>query len=174
MPRGASPAAMAPEDTSTTWLPAADRAARASTRASSRPGSSPPTAVVNDDEPTLTTIRFAAATAWRACDTPLLLVGLASTVSVVELGPLARGPPGLAGGLALGGADAVVGLQPHIGATTGHEHRDAGGGGGLPVEGHIADRHRAAGHGAGLGQRLLDAQPGQPVGQVADGLVVGE
>ncbi len=38
----------------------------------------------------------------------------------------------------------------------------------------LADDHRVAGLGAGLDQRLLDAEPGQPVGEVADGLVVGE
>ena len=38
----------------------------------------------------------------------------------------------------------------------------------------VADRDRVARLGARLGERLLDAEPGQPVGQVADGLVVGE
>ena len=35
-------------------------------------------------------------------------------------------------------------------------------------------RTGAPGLGAGLGQRVLDAEPGQPVGQVADRLVVVE
>ena len=38
----------------------------------------------------------------------------------------------------------------------------------------VADQHRVARLGARLGQGLLDAEPGQPVGQVADRLVVGE
>src|SRR5580765_6853942 len=63
---------MAPEDTSTTWDPAATRPATASTRASSRFGSSPPAEVVNDDESTLTTMTLARPTARRAADSAVL------------------------------------------------------------------------------------------------------
>ena len=38
----------------------------------------------------------------------------------------------------------------------------------------IADQHGVAGAGARLGEGLLDAEAGEPVGQVADRLVVGE
>ena len=38
----------------------------------------------------------------------------------------------------------------------------------------VADRDRGAGLRAELGQLVLDAEPGQPVGEVADGLVVVE
>ena len=44
----------------------------------------------------------------------------------------------------------------------------------LPVEGDVADGHRRTGLGAVRGQLRLDAEPGQPVGEVADGLVVVE
>ncbi len=53
------PAAIAPDDTSTTCRPRACRAATASTIASSRAGSSRPREV-SDDEPTFTTVRAAA------------------------------------------------------------------------------------------------------------------
>ena len=55
---GASPAAIAPEDTSTTSRAARRaRPASASTSGVDRSGSMPPAAVVSDDEPTLTTTR---------------------------------------------------------------------------------------------------------------------
>ncbi len=52
---------MAPDETSTTWLPPRVRAASASARAAIRSSSIPPRAVVSDDEPTLTTTGLAAA-----------------------------------------------------------------------------------------------------------------
>ena len=52
--------------------------------------------------------------------------------------------------------------------------RDPGGRAGLPVERDVADRHRAAGHRARRGERVLHAEPLEPVAEVADGLVVVE
>src|SRR3954453_5748795 len=50
---------------------------------------------------------------------------------------------------------------------TGHRRRD-------PVERDVADDDLVTGLRAESGQRLLDAEPGQPVGEVADRLVVAE
>ena len=44
----------------------------------------------------------------------------------------------------------------------------------LPVERHVPDGHRAPGLGAQPQQFVLDTEPGQPVAEVADGLVVVE
>ena len=57
---------MAPEETSTTSAPRARRPASASTRALTCCGSMPPSAVVSDEDPTLTTTREAPATSGRA------------------------------------------------------------------------------------------------------------
>src|SRR4051812_10854599 len=46
--------------------------------------------------------------------------------------------------------------------------------GGFEVEGDVADGDRGAPLGAELGQLILDAQALEPIGQVADGLVVVE
>lgn len=60
---GASPAAMAPEETRTmSFSPPLRALARTSTRASTRSASSPPEAVVSEEEPILTTILRACAT----------------------------------------------------------------------------------------------------------------
>ena len=76
------------------------------------------------------------------------------------------------GRLALGADPASV--QPPVGAAAGHQHGDPGRGARLPVERDVADRHRATRLRAGRGQRVLHAQPGEPVAEVADGLVVVE
>ncbi len=65
-------------------------------------------------------------------------------------------------------------LQPPVRPAPGQHDRDPRGRRRLPVEGDVADRDRAARHRPRLGQRLLDPEPGQPVAQVADGLVVVE
>src|SRR3954468_21936135 len=72
-PSGLSPAAIAPDDTSTTCLPALTRSEIASTSASQRCTSPPPAGLASDDEPTLTTSRFALATT-PLLTTPALLV----------------------------------------------------------------------------------------------------
>src|SRR5690625_7538965 len=59
------PAATAPEETRMTSCPAVRRTARTSTRSRIRLASIRPSGVVNDDDPTFTTIRLAAATAAR-------------------------------------------------------------------------------------------------------------
>ena len=58
-PRWGKPAAMAPEDTSTTWVPFCRSAARTST-SRSMAATSRPSGVVNEDEPIFTTTRRAA------------------------------------------------------------------------------------------------------------------
>ena len=60
-PSGTRPDAIAPEETSTTWVPAPWRAARAAARAVIRSSAISPATVVSEDEPTLTTTRVAAA-----------------------------------------------------------------------------------------------------------------
>src|SRR5262249_33514484 len=62
---GARPAAIAPEDTSTTWLPSFTRAASPPASAAIRPSSIRPS-VVSEDEPTLTTTRRAVAMSPRS------------------------------------------------------------------------------------------------------------
>src|SRR5690606_22308359 len=66
-PRGASPAAMAPDETRTISLsPPLRTLASTSTSASTRSASSPPEAVVSDEDPTLTTVLRAPLTACLA------------------------------------------------------------------------------------------------------------
>src|SRR6201996_7091722 len=100
------PAAMAPDETRIRSAPARIFSAQESARAPMRSSSMPPSGVVREDEPTLTTTRRA---------------------------------------VAMGGR---------------------GGG--------VSDHAQVPGHGPGLGQGFLDAEPGQPVGQEADRLVVAE
>ena len=72
----------------------------------------------------------------------------------------------------------LIGGDPAVGATGAQAlaiaRRDLG----LPVEHHgvvpVADHHLGAVLGARLGQGLFHAELGQPVGEIADGLVVGE
>jgi len=56
---GASPAAIAPEETSTTWPPPRTRLVSTSVSCAIRASSIAPAAVVSDDDPTLTTTRAA-------------------------------------------------------------------------------------------------------------------
>src|SRR5690606_1236493 len=84
-------------------------------------------------------------------------------------------PFGLAVAAALGGRAGR--LEPVV-LTAAAEHLRAGHHGRLPVEDDRvllgADGHTVAGAGAGLHQRLFHAQAVEPVGEVADGLVVVE
>src|SRR5690349_5709104 len=119
-------------------------------------------------------MRFAEATAVRACETTgavtvLLLAGITVVVAV-----LTGRAAGLLQGLALVGADAVVALETDVRATPGHRHRDTGRGGRFPVEDQVADGDLATGDGAHLHELLLDAQPVEAVREVTDGFVVGE
>src|SRR5690606_35680784 len=63
---GARPAAIAPEETSTSSVPRARASASTSTRPLTRSGSMPPAAVVREEDPTLTTTRRAAVTTSRS------------------------------------------------------------------------------------------------------------
>ncbi len=78
------------------------------------------------------------------------------------------------GGLSLGGPEPIRLLQSHVGAATGHRQVDACRGLRFPVERHVADGDRAAGFGAKPQQLVFDTEPGQPIAEIADGLVVGE
>src|SRR3954447_14584008 len=135
---------MAPDETSTSWLPALTVAARPSTSASTRASSMPPAAEVSELEPTLTTTR---ATGRSAAGVAVGAMGLAA-------------------------------LEPQVGAASAVQQLGARLQVGLPVEQHapvaVADHHRVTALGAGLDQLVLDTEPGQPVGEVADRLVVGE
>src|SRR5579875_640618 len=179
------PAAMAPDETSTTLVPPSRRTARASTSALNRSASRPPWTPVRELEPTLTTTVPADATAARS-----------SSVIGVDRGGIAVGPQaGLAlavqllaslplGVLAtverlalLGARRAAALVQAQVGAARAEQLR-AGRHRRLPVEDDRvvgrADEHRGTGHSAGLEELLLHAEPAQPVGEVADRLIVGE
>src|SRR5918996_694537 len=148
-PSGASPAAIAPDDTSTTWLPAARRAASASTSACNRDRSSPPSRLVSEDDPTLTTSRRAAASWTRVLTAlPPACTPAASRVLVVLRGPqlLVRAVTAAVGarGLAFGRRHPAALLQAPVGAAAGHHDGHAGRGARLPVERDVADRDRAA------------------------------
>ncbi len=195
-PSGASPAAMAPDETSTTSRPASRRAASTSTRAPSRASSMPPSRVVSDDEPTLTTTRCASARAARALTPgprrPRRRVSRRSAPGRVRIGPdpgrallgeLVAGvplghAPGLVALAALLAGGATAFLQAQVAAARGGEHPGPGDQRRLPVEDDgvrvVADDDLRARDRAGLEQPLLDAEAGEPVGEVADRLVVAE
>ena len=105
------PAAMAPEDTMTTSVPAFIRASIASASPASRPASNTPDGVVSALVPTLTTRLRAVRMASRC----VLTTPLVGTV-FAALTP---------GGLALVGADAFAAFQPRIGAPARHRNVDS-------------------------------------------------
>src|SRR4051794_40934914 len=78
------------------------------------------------------------------------------------------------GGLAFVCSDPFGLLQSNVGATPRHLHVDARRRLRFPVERHVADGHRATGSRTLLDQLVLNAKPGKPITQIADGLVVGE
>src|SRR5580704_18942879 len=69
-------------------------------------------------------------------------------------------------------------LKPPLAAARARGVTATGGQRGVPVEDdrvdEIADQHGVAWLGAGVREGLLNAEPGQPVRQVADRLVIGE
>src|SRR5690606_2041921 len=91
-PSGPRPAAMAPEETSTIWVPEACRAASTSTRASTRSTSIVPCGVVSDDDPTLTTIRLAVRIASRSAGTVHLQSAVGAAWAEAHLGVRGRLP----------------------------------------------------------------------------------
>ena len=136
------PAAMAPEDTMTTSVPAFIRASMASASPASRPASNTPDGVVSALVPTLTTRLRAVRMASRCSVTSVVTVFAALTP----------------GGLALGGADAIAALQPRIGAPARHRNLLSRRRLRLPVERHFPDGHGAAGLRTQPQQFLFDAQ----------------
>src|ERR1700722_15239818 len=146
-PSGARPVAIAPEDTRSTWWPVSDLAAIASVSAAMRASSISPFFVVSDEDPILTTVLGDPAMSGRAA---LSRAGSCTTSSFQTPVRAAR-----------------------AGRVTAARREFRG-----PVEDDrvvvIADQHRVARLGARLGQGLLDPEPGQPVREVADRLVVGE
>src|SRR3954454_23009840 len=68
-PSGARPAAIAPEETKMSWLPALRRSASTSTRDSSASSEIPPASEVSEDDPTLTTRRLAVRSSPRSART---------------------------------------------------------------------------------------------------------
>ena len=77
-------------------------------------------------------------------------------------------------GLALRGADPVGPVEAHVGAAPGDRHVVAAGRRRLPVEGDVAQRDRRTRFCTEPHELLFDAEPVQPVGEIADGLVVVE
>src|SRR4051794_2005080 len=171
---------MAPEETRTTSRPALRTAASASTNASILAGSIPPAGVVREDEPTLTTTRAAAAIAGRRSVIVLVeppgararrsgSLGIGSEAVVVlgvVGGVLLPSPPGgrplLGEPLVLAASAEDLGTDLDLRSEVEHHRVRA------------ADGHPVAGPGAELQQPVLDADPVQPVSQVADGLGVAE
>src|SRR3984957_13470538 len=146
-PSGAMPVAIAPEETSSTWWPPLALAAIASVSAAMRASSIAPAFVVSDEDPILTTVLGDPAISGRAA---LSRAGSCTTSSFQTPVRAAR-------------ASRVTAARL--------EFR-------VPVEDDrvvvVADQHRVACLGARLGEGLLDPQPGQPVREVADRLVVRE
>ena len=151
-PSGASPAAIAPEETSTTWRPAPRRRARRARRpsASRPPGRRARRLGVAgqrrrpdlDDDPRR-----------RPADRARRIVRAAPS----RLRRVAA--VGLRGDGAPRGRPAARAPARQSGSQSNAD---------------VADDDLVARLGARLAQLVLDAEPGQPVGEVADGLVVGE
>src|SRR5580692_6744337 len=156
----------------------------APTRAAMRASSIVPSRIVSDDEPILSTVRTDAAMSGRAAPPSALALSAlalsASALSALSASALAA----LALALAASAA-AVIGRrlwsssQAAVGASgAGHVSAVAGRQVRVPVEDALvallADQHGVAGARPGLGKGLLDAEPGEPVGEVADRLLVGE
>src|SRR5690242_8419351 len=126
------PAAIAPEETSTTCRPSRARAATAATMSSSRAGSRRPREV-SDELPTFTTVRCAAAISCRATRS---LVRFRSRLAAARL---LRGQPLMGGRAVRRGVDAQV-LAPARRQVFLLVHAAAG----FEVEGDPADGHRGA------------------------------
>ena len=175
------PAAIAPEETITTSEPAFIRDSMASASWASLPASNSPDSVVSAVVPILTTTLRAVRIASRwVAHRPLVRGGWFAHRPLVRSASVAHvsSPPcsrrwrrsslrSAAPTRSLCSRRASV-PRP-VGVTS-----TPAGGLRLPLESHLADGHRAAGLGAALEQRLLDTEPGEPVAEVADRLVVVE
>src|ERR1700733_12865889 len=146
-PSGAMPVAIAPEETSSTWWRPLALAAIAAVSAAMRASSIARAFVVSDEDPILTTVLGDPAISGR---TALSRAGSCTTSSFQTPVRAAR-----------------------AGRVTAACREFRG-----PVEDDrvvvIADQQGVAPPGPRLGQVLLDPEPGQPVREVADRLVVGE
>src|SRR5690606_2959354 len=178
---------MAPDETSTTWQPRPTRPATASTSAFSLAVSSPSPAVVSDDEPTLTTTRFALEIASRtsltaappppcprSCSPLFRLVRLV----VGHVGGRTAAGPALAAPLtprllALGCRHPVVLFEAWVGAAA-RQVRHGSRRRRFPVERVVADRHPAARFRAHAREFLFHPEAVEAVAEVPDGLVVAE
>ena len=179
---------MAPEETRTRSAPLRRTPARLSTRRRTRSGSMPPAAVVSEDDPTLTTTRWAPETAARV----ILRRPPGRRVVEVEVGQpvlLVVATRDVGAGLALApvrhrGVDrpaAVRGrarlVEPLVLASA-TQHLGAGVDARLEVEDdgvvRVADEHRVTLDRAELDELLLHAEPVQAVGEEPHGLVVAE
>ncbi|OEI69093.1 hypothetical protein Cus16_0923 [Curtobacterium sp. ER1/6] len=189
-PRNGKPVAIAPEDTRTTSVPRACAAAIASTSAAICPVLSP----LTDDDPTLTTSRRARGTSCRRVTGPRSVRALVSVMPgsvLVVVGPQAGDALllelGACGGLGVHALEVVLAAlvaggsrgpaDPGVGAAGTRDELRGRGERGLPVEHHAAvaaDHDGGAGDGTGLEQAVLDAELREPVGQVADRLLVRE
>src|SRR4051795_4820386 len=97
---------MAPDETSTSWLPDLTVAARPSTSASTRASSMPPAAEVSELEPTLTTTRATGRSAAGA-----------GGAGPGPTWPPTAAPGGSAAGVAVG-AMGLAALEPQVGAAS--------------------------------------------------------
>src|ERR1019366_3626047 len=161
-PSGTRPDAIAPDDTSTSCVPAWTRVARAAARASIASPAISPSVVVKDEEPTFTTTLSAPSMSGRATSGR----GRSGRGRVVP-GP---GVMERAGGRSRAARGPVFRVAAVSAYSAGHRR------GPIPLERHgvvqVADQDLGARLGPRLGERLFHAQPGQPVRQVADRLIV--
>src|SRR5215218_10826146 len=175
---------MDPDETSTTSVPRCRWPASASTSPFRRTSSTIPSGVVSELDPTLTTTRPAEGRSERRARALALIVLGRHPVPGPPLGGqllsglVTRRAP-LRQGLPLGAAGRPLPLgEPDVGAARSRQQLGSGAHRWLPVEHDRAlvgaDDDLGAGCGAGLEQLLLHAEPGQPVREVPDGLLVGE
>ncbi len=90
-PSGTRPEAIAPEETRTSWVFRSRRAARAAASAQIRSSAISPSAVVSEEDPTLTTTRAAVAMSGRAA-LAAPVVPVVTAVMVYSRGSVPRGP----------------------------------------------------------------------------------
>ena len=195
-PSGARPAAIAPEETSTTSVPAARRGReRVDERVEPVAGRCPPLrrgqrrrADLDHDPARLARrVRRGPLVADRSVRRQSRRPGRARAVGLAAPAPARRAPRSgavLAGAasrraLVAGPARAARGLAaagrcPAAAPSSSAPACRVGSQSKTTALSPVADDHGAPGDGARLEQRLLDPEPGEPVGEVADRLVVAE